>query len=161
MVRWLGNAPRLEGFTYYPLLEVSFGAFLLVVCWIPLILHLKFNGVSPKNYPEWIFAIGFLVFFLWMGKTLMFQSFRARLHQGVLRVSQNLREPEEHFERPLAEVVEWRIGSARDERMDKNFKTLSVVTKDEVREIYRSVNSAEIQTIVESLKALTQGTSGS
>jgi hypothetical protein len=161
MVRWLGAAPRLEGFTYYPLLEVGFGCFLAAVCWIPLFLHIRFNGLSTKNYPEWIFGIGFLVFFLWMAKALIFQSFQARVRQGVVFVTQNLREPEVSFERKLEEIAEWRIGAARDERLDRDFKTLSVVVTGEgPKELYRSVNSGEIHTICEALQALTKGAGG-
>lgn len=153
MIRWHSTGPHLDGFTYVPLWEAVFGAFLMLVAVALPLLFLRYNGIQAKQYPEWLFLIAFLLFFFWMGHTLAFQWFEARLTEGKIRIYHNLRGPDLSLLRPLAEWNDLKLGQAKGQD-GREFTTLLFVASDGPVEIYRSIDAAEVQTIRESLEAL-------
>lgn len=155
MIRWQSSGTQLDGFIYFPLMEAVFGVFLMITAVAMPVLFLKYNGIQMKQYPEWLFVLGFLLFFFWMGHTLAFQWFEARIATGKIKIKHNLRGPDLALERTLSEWTDLRMGNARDDS-GREFTTLLFVAGDGVVEIYRSIDAAEVKTIKESLGTLRQ-----
>ncbi len=143
MIRWMSAQSRLVGFTYYPAWEIAFGAF-LIVCAIGVpALFLRYNGFHAKHYPEWLFCTGFFLFFGWIGKNLVWQSFTAFLDGNDLVVTHNLREPPLHVRRSIAGWTDTVIWPAPD--ADKPDQSLLVlVSGSDALELHRTVSESEI-----------------
>ncbi len=134
-------------------MEVGFGIFLMVAALSVPILFLRFNGVNSQQYPEWIFCLGFLLFFLWMGSTLAFQSFEAKIKDNLLQINHNLRGPDLSYTRQLGELSEIKTGDASDET-GKTYKTLLIQATDGATEVYRSVSPDEVLELKSALEVL-------
>jgi hypothetical protein len=155
VIRWTSSQARLAGFTFYPVLEIAFGLFLVMSALAVPLLFLRFNGLQGKQWPELLFCLGFLLFFGWMGKTLIFQAFLVRVEGGNLVVEHNLRDPAVSCTRPLGEWEETTIREATDGKGDRYY-LLVLVAKGQAIELYRSINSAEIVALHEALVTLQQ-----
>lgn len=153
MIRWVSSQSRLTGFTFYPAWEICFGLFLVMSAVALPVLFFKYNGFQAKQYPEWLFCLGFVVFFGWMGKALIFQVFLARIEADRVVIEHNLREPAVRIDRPLAD---WRDTLARETRGDKgeSFHLLVLAVGTEAVELYRSINQAEVEDLQKALQTL-------
>jgi len=159
LLRWSATQARLDGFIYLPLIEASFGIFLILTAIAVPLLFLKYNGVQIGQYPEWLFCLGFLLFFLWMGKTLAYQYFDVKITDNKLRIVHNLRGPDMNFERPVKEWIETRLADAKDQE-GKTYKTIVIYTTDGGTEVYRTVNNSEAETILNAFEELRKNIGG-
>ncbi|MFZ2960031.1 MAG: hypothetical protein WA705_24380 [Candidatus Ozemobacteraceae bacterium] len=153
MLRWNTSGSRLESFLYLPIWEVIFGILLMLVAVLLPVLFLTFNGIQVKQYPEWLFCLGFLGFFLYLGHTLAFQWFEGKLSNGNITIHHNLRGPDFHLERPTSEWGGLKKGELRDES-GKFHTTLFFLAKDGTTEIYRSVSAHEVNSLLNALETL-------
>ncbi|MBF0499685.1 MAG: hypothetical protein HQM09_06110 [Candidatus Riflebacteria bacterium] len=158
MLHWNSRGTRLESFLFLPLLEVIFGIVLMLTSMALPILFVVFNGIHVQQYPEWIFCIGFLLFFLYMGYTLAFQWFEGKLIEGRISIRHNLRGPDFLLERPVSECEGLRNGKIRDEKGVEH-TTLSFLARDGVTEIYRGVNPKEVESLQKALETLLKSVS--
>ena len=116
MIRWSTSLGNGLGFDYYPFWEIAVGWFLMVCSVTVPVLFVRFNGLQVKQYPEWFFCLGFLFFFLWMGKTLAFQSFRVRATHDDFRISHNLRSHGFSYQTKTTAWKGTQLGEIRDEQ---------------------------------------------
>ncbi|MBF0545590.1 MAG: hypothetical protein HQM08_14200 [Candidatus Riflebacteria bacterium] len=153
MIRWFSGVGGLEGFLFWPFWEVAVGWLLMIVALVVPLLFVIFNGFNPKQYLEWLFCLGFLVFFLWMGSVLAFQSFTARILDGRLVIDHNLRDPPLHVDIP---TPEWLSSTIRSNvNVDgKLFTVLFVQTVGGECEIFRTVNFHIADYLVRALETL-------
>jgi len=157
MIKWMNSPQGITGFSYHPTLEVGFGLFLIVVAMTVPILFFWFNGVNFRQWSEWVFCMGFLFFFGWMGYTLAWQEFRAGVHDSILSITQDLRGPDFSITIPLADWQGISFSDAHDEQ-GKSVRCLRLETTNGHREIYRSVSPEEINAIGDALEILRKNT---
>jgi hypothetical protein len=151
----MSTSARVVGFTYYPLWEIAFGAF-LIVCAIGVPgLFLRYNGLQAKHLLEWLFCVGFFLFFGWIGKNLVNQSFTATLEGGDLIITHNLREPPLHLRRAIASWSDTVVRSA-PETGKPDQSLLILMTDTEAIELHRSVSDTEIANLREAFATLRQ-----
>ncbi|HOY68513.1 MAG TPA: hypothetical protein PLP29_16665 [Candidatus Ozemobacteraceae bacterium] len=154
MVRWIAPQGTPQGFTYTPTWEVAVGWLLIVVALATPVLYFRLNDAAARGILESVFCIAFTLFFLLLGKSLAFQSFRALLNgQAVLSVAQDLRSPATEFTRAATEWRETRIGKATDEA-GREFAAVLFVGSDGPHELYRTIDPGEARIICEALEDL-------
>lgn len=152
MIRWFSSGEKLPGFSYYPLLEIGVGVFLLTMSLIVPILFVIYNGVRFEQWPELLFCAGFLVLFFFMGKSLTFQSLQACRTESGFAFSQNMREPPVSLQ---LKSSEWQGIRTDDEQVgDETVVHLQLKTTTGVVELYRSINRKEINKMVGALELL-------
>ncbi|MEW6711331.1 MAG: hypothetical protein AB1403_16020 [Candidatus Riflebacteria bacterium] len=149
MIKFLTVESKITGFSFFPLLEIGTGIFLMVCSLVVPILFVVYNGIKAEQWGELLFCLGFLVLFMFMGKSLVFQSMQVRKENGAVNFYQNLREPPTVFS--VAEA-DWKGISTRDEAVgEETYVVLYVKIKNEETELYRSVNRKEIKKICDAL----------
>ncbi len=149
-------APRgyPEGFTYVPAWEIAVGWFLMGVAVLLPLLYFRMNPASERTMPEWIFCLVFMAFFLMLGRSLAFQSFRAAVAGGAaIHISQDMRSPETNLTRKLQDWHGTRTGAVAGEN-GKEYIAVYFVGSDGPHEVYRSVNAAEAGEICDALEEL-------
>ncbi len=153
MIRWMSVQSRLAGFTYYPVWEIAFGLFLIMSAVAIPLLFFRFNGFQLKQAWEWLFCLGFLLFFGLLGKSLVMQVFLAHLDGEDLVVEHNLRDPSVTIRRPVAGWTDTVTRQAASERGEV-LHLLVLVFGTEAIEIYRSVSPSEIAALQAAFTAL-------
>ena len=149
MIRFISVESKVTGFTFYPLLEIGTGIFLLICSLVVPILFLFYNGIKAEQWGELLFCLLFFLLFSFMGKSLTFQYMRVEMKADSFHFYQNLREPPTDFE--LAQQ-DWQGISTRDEMVGHETNVvLYVKMKNEEKEFYRSVNRKEINKICDAL----------
>lgn len=152
MIKMITIESKVGGFTYYPLLEMGTGVFLIICSLVVPILFVYYNGIKPEQWGELLFCLGFLILFLFMGKSLTFQSMHVELKGENVHFYQNLREPPTEFVIPRNE---WQGISTRDEEVgDETNVILFIKINNSEKEFYRSVNRKEINKMCDALIAL-------
>ncbi|PKL43328.1 MAG: hypothetical protein CVV42_20305 [Candidatus Riflebacteria bacterium HGW-Riflebacteria-2] len=165
MISWNSAGPKLPAFTYYPLLEIGVGVFLLIMAFVVPVLFLVYNGIKAEQWGELLFCAGFFVLFFFMGKSLTFQSLSVRHSEIGFSFYQNLREPALAID--LSDN-DW-LGIKTEEEVAKNQKgepiakgevyiKILLKTPQGLREFYKSVNRGEINSIVGALEELRKKT---
>ncbi len=161
MISWNSAGSKLPAFTYYPLLEIAVGIFLLIMAFVVPILFLVYNGIKAEQWGELLFCAGFFVLFFFMGRSLSFQSLSARRTEIGFSFYQNMREPAVAID---LKASDW-LGIKSTESVARNEKG-EAIEKGEVyihillktsqgdRELYKSVNRKEIASIIGSLEEL-------
>ena len=152
MVRWIVTEDKLPGFSYYPLLEMGTGIFLMVSALVLPVLFFVYNGIKTEQWAELLFCAGFFLLFMFMGKSLTFQSLTARVTADGFSFYQNMREP------PTGHRLarrQW-LGIKTSEEQDGNetMTLLKLKTPDGELDFYRSVNKKEIAALVGALNEL-------
>lgn len=158
MINWNSAGPKLPVFTYYPLLEIGVGIFLLLAAFVVPILFLAYNGIKAEQWDELLFCAGFFLVFFFLGRSLTFQSLSARRTELGFSFYQNLREP------PVAidlKGSDW-LGIKSEEAAavtasgEKGEVFISIILKTSQgpREFYKSVNRKEIISIAGALEEL-------
>jgi len=143
LIRWVSSQSRLVGFNYHPVWEIVFGLFLVMSAVAIPVLFFRFNGFQLKQYPEWLFCLGFFAFFSWMGRALIFQAFLARIEGDRVVIEHNLRDPPVSISRALGEWTNTLVSESSGEK-GENLHLLVLVSGTEALELYRSVNPGEI-----------------
>jgi hypothetical protein len=151
MIKWHSLGEKMTGFTYYPLLEISVGIFLLICSFVVPILFLVYNGINRAQWDELLFCALFFLLFSFMGKSLTFQSLNVTAEGEQLRFYQNLREPPTEFQISKYELEG--LNTREEVIGDDTFYILNVRIPKE-NEFYRSVNRKEIAKISEAIIAL-------
>jgi hypothetical protein len=154
MVRWIAPQGTPQGFTYTPTWEVAVGWLLIIVALATPVLYFKLNDAALRGTVETLFCIAFTLFFLLLGRSLAFQSFRALLTgQSTLVVAQALRSPATVFTRGVNEWRETRIGKTTDDA-GREFAAVLFIGSDGPHELYRTIDPGEARLICESLEEL-------
>jgi hypothetical protein len=158
MISWNSAGPKLPGFTYYPLLEIGVGIFLLIMAFVVPVLFVVYNGVKAEQWGELLFCAGFFLLFFFMGKSLTFQNLSARRTEIGFSFQQNLREPPVAIDLKSNDWLgikseEWQ-GSTRSGEKSETYVCIILKTKQGPREFYKSVNRKEITTIIKALEEL-------
>lgn len=152
MIKMISVETKITGFSYYPLLEIGTGIFLLFSSLLVPVLFLVYNGIKLEQWGELLFCLLFFLLFFYMGKSLTFQSMQVRREGENVILYQNLREPPTRL---IVPATDWQGISTRDEEMGEEiFVILYVRIKNEEKEFYRSVNRKEIKKICDALIAL-------
>lgn len=153
MIRWMSVQSRLAGFTYYPVWEIAFGLFLIMSAVAIPLLFFRFNGFQLKQAWEWLFCLGFFLFFGLLGKSLVMQVFIGHIEGSDLIVEHTLRDPSMALRRP---VRDWTDTVTRQATTEKGeiFHLLVLVFGTEAIEIYRSVSPKEIASLQAAFTAL-------
>lgn len=152
MIKWLTTNSNLPGFTYYPLLEIIFGIFLMIAAITVPVLFLVYNGIKAEQWAELLFCGGFLVLFIYMGKSLTFQSLQARKTTEGFEFYQNMRDPAVNIS---LKNKEWLGIKTEEENFDdETILHLNLKTVNGNMELYKGINRKEIAKIVEALTAL-------
>lgn len=152
MIKMISVEAKITGFSYYPLLEIGTGIFLLFSSLLVPVLFLVYNGIKLEQWGELLFCLLFFLLFFYMGKSLTFQSMQVRREGENVILYQNLREPPTRL---IVPATDWQGISTRDEEMGEEiFVILYVRIKNEEKEFYRSVNRKEIKKICDALIAL-------
>lgn len=149
-------APRgyPEGFTYVPAWEIAVGWFLMGVAVLLPLLYVRMNPATERTTPEWAFCLVFMAFFLLLGRSLAFQSFRAAVSDGAaIHISQDMRTPATDLSRKLQDWRGTRTGAIPGEN-GKEYIAVYFVGSDGPHEVYRSVNAAEAGEICNALEEL-------
>lgn len=149
-------APRgiPEGFTYAPVWELAVGWFLMGVAVLMPLLYFRMNPASERGIPEMAFCLGFMVFFLLLGRSLAFQSFRAAVSNGsTVHISQDMRTPSTDLSRKLQDWLGTKTGSIAGEN-GKEYTAVYFVGSDGPHELYRTVSTAEAREICDALEEL-------
>jgi len=152
MIRWIITEDKLPGFTYYPLLEMGTGIFLMLAAIGLPVLFFAYNGVKMQQWAELLFVAGFFILFMFMGKQLTFQSMRARVTADGFAFYQNLREPAvEH----RLKKTEWLgIRTCEEKSGEETFILLKLKTANGELDFYKSINRKEISKMVGALEEL-------
>lgn len=152
MIRWVITEDKLPGFTYYPLLEMGTGVFLMLAAIGLPVLFFAYNGVKMQQWAELLFVAGFFILFMFMGKQLTFQSMRARVTADGFAFYQNLREPAvEH----RLKKTEWLgIRTCEEKSGEETFILLKLKTANGELDFYKSINRKEISKMVGALEEL-------
>ncbi|MDD3147989.1 MAG: hypothetical protein PHD82_11840 [Candidatus Riflebacteria bacterium] len=152
MVHWFITEERLSGFTYYPLLEIGVGIFLMLAALAMPVLFVYYNGIKPEQWAELLFCAGFLVLFMFMGKSLTFQSMQARQTSEGFSFFQNLREPAVLH---TIERTNWLgIKTVEEKKGEETFTILQIKTPEGELDFYKSLNKKEINKMVGALVEL-------
>ena len=152
MIKWYSISDNISGFSYYPLLEMSVGIFLLIMAFLIPILFLAYNGINLNQWDELLFCLVFFILFAALGHSLTFQSLRAEYDKGNFTFYQNLRNPPFNLE---LDKKSWKgIQSKEQDQGSETFYILNLKTEKENIEFYRSVNRKEIRKITEALEKL-------
>ncbi len=161
MISWNSAGTKLPAFTYYPLLEIGVGIFLLIMSFVVPVLFVVYNGIKAEQWGELLFCAGFFVLFFFMGRSLSFQSLSARHSETGFSFYQNLREPAQSID---LKSSDW-LGIKTEEEVAKNEKgepiekgevyiKIQLKTPNGSKEFYKSVNRGEINSIVGALEEL-------
>ncbi len=152
MIRWIITEDRLPGFTYYPLLEMGVGVFLMLAAIAMPIVFVAYNGVKMQQWPELLFVVGFFVLFIFMGKNLTFQSMHARVTADGFAFYQNMREPA--VEHRLNKADWLGIRTSEEKSGEETFILLKLKTANGELDFYKSINRKEISKMVGALEEL-------
>lgn len=152
MIKWYSVSEGVSGFSYYPLLEISVGIFLLIMAFLVPILFLAYNGINIGQWDELLFCLVFLILFAGLGHSLTFQSLRAQYGEEQFSFFQSLRKPD--FSLTLDKLSWTGIQTREQEQGNETFIILYLKTNKENVEFYRSVNRKEIRKITEALDKL-------
>jgi len=156
MISWESAGTKLPAFTYYPLLEIAVGVFLLIMSFVVPVLFLVYNGVKAEQWGELLFCTGFFVLFFFMGRSLIFQSLSGRKTERGFHFYQNLREPAIAIELDNAEWLG--IKTSETGEKDEIFTSILLKTTQGEKEFYKSVNRKEINSIISALEKLRKKT---
>ncbi len=152
MIKWYGTEPKFVGFSYYPVLEIGVGIFLMIAALIVPALFVYYNGIKAENWGELLFCLGFFLLFMFMGRSLTFQSLSVKATERGYLFYQNLREPPTSFE---IKKLDWEgIRTEEADQGDEKFIVLILKVFENEREFYRSVNRNEINQLVAALEIL-------
>lgn len=154
MLRLHSAQSKLIGFSYFPLLEIAVGTFLLIVAITVPLLFAKYNGFKSSQTGEWIACIIFMLFFLMLGKSLTFQKMKVGITRGTnVRFYQNMRDPQVTFD---IKQSEWKGVNITEENGFNNEKlhVINIVSSTETFEFYKSINKKEISQITSALEQL-------
>lgn len=149
-------APRgyPEGFTYVPAWEIAVGWFLMCVAVLLPLLYFRMNSATDRTTPEWAFCVAFMVFFLLLGRSLAFQSFRAVVSDNAaIHISQDMRMPATDLSRKLPDWRGTKTGTIAGEN-GREYIAVYFVGSDGPHELYRTVNAAEAGDICNALEEL-------
>lgn len=149
-------APRgyPEGFSYSPTWETAVGWFLMVSAVLMPLLYFKMNTSANRGTTEWIFCFVFMIFFLILGHSLAFQSFRAFITgEKSIQIAQDMRSPGTTLNRKVQDWRESRIGKVSDENGNE-YAAVYFIGSDGPVELYRTINPAEARLLCESLEEL-------
>jgi len=152
MIRWIITEDRLPGFTYYPLLEMGVGVFLMLAAIGLPVLFFAYNGVKMQQWAELLFVAGFFILFIFMGKQLTFQSMHARVTADGFSFYQNLREPAVEHRLKKAEWLG--IRTCEEKSGEETFILLKLKTANGELDFYKSINRKEISKMVGALDEL-------
>lgn len=152
MIKMITIDSKVSGFVYYPILEIGTGVFLMICSLSVPILFIVYNGIKPEQWKELLFCLFFLILFLFMGKSLTFQTMRVEVKGENVYFYQNLREPPTEF---IIPITEWLGIFTCDEEINNQINVvLFIKEQNSEREFYRSVNRNEINKICDALIAL-------
>lgn len=152
MIKWYSVSEGVSGFSYYPLLEIGVGIFLLIMAFLVPILFLVYNGMNIKQWDELLFCLVFLILFGGLGRSLTFQYLRVQYGNGQFSFFQSLRKPD--FSLKL-EAPSWTgIQTREQDQGNETHIILYIKINKENVEFYRSVNRKEIRKITEALDKL-------
>ncbi|MGM0601585.1 MAG: hypothetical protein ACQETH_17365 [Candidatus Rifleibacteriota bacterium] len=152
MIKWYTIESRLTGFTYYPLLEMGTGIFLMICSLLVPILFLIYNGLKLDQWGELLFCALFFIFFMFMGRALTFQSLKVNIKNESFVFFQNLREPPVELSLTFDQFKG--IATREVEEGNETFVLLFIKSEEKEIEFYRSVNRKEINKISEALVKL-------
>ncbi len=152
MIRWIVTEDKLPGFSYYPLLEMGVGIFLMISALVVPVLFLVYNGIKAEQWGELLFCAGFFLLFIFMGKSLTFQSMSACQTPEGFRFYQNLREPA--ITHQLGRQQWLGIKTSDEKSGEETFVLLKLKTKDGELDFYKSINRKEIKNMVGALEEL-------
>ena len=152
MINWESAGSKLPAFTYYPLLEIAVGVFLLIMAFVVPVLFLVYNGIKAEQWGELLFCAGFFVLFFFMGRSLTFQSLVARKTGTGFSFYQNMREPAVALELTNSDWLG--IKTSETGEKDEIFTSILLKTSQGDREFYKSVNRKEINSIISALEEL-------
>lgn len=151
MIRWSQTSSGLPGFVYFPFWEACVGTVFLILGLVVPMLFFYHNGFKLSQWDEILFATGFSIFFLMLGKSLVFQSFQANLTHDEITIYQDLRSPPVSLSVKFEDLANFTSGQDDSGK----FTTLLLQYRSgETEEIYRSIDSAEIATIMNCLVEL-------
>lgn len=152
MIRWLSAEGKFAGFSYYPLLEMGVGVFLLIMSVVVPTLFLIYNGIKSEQWAELLFCAGFLVLFMFMGKSLTFQLMQVVQTENGYTFFQNMREPQVNLQ---LKNTEWTGIRTLDVKTgDETMLHLKLKTASGEIEFYKSINRKEINKMVTALEQL-------
>ena len=149
---------KIIGFSYYPALEIGFGIFLLIMSFIVPIIFFKYNGFKTQQWGEWLFCIGFFLFFFLLGKNLTFQSMKVEVKNTRIYFRQDMRLPAVSLDFNL-EDWEGQSPSVKEEN-DKKMYLLDIKTKSGIKEFYQTRSKSEFDKINDMLNILLKETKG-
>ncbi|MBU1106882.1 MAG: hypothetical protein KKB51_09470 [Candidatus Riflebacteria bacterium] len=152
MISWESAGSKLPAFTYYPLLEIAVGIFLLTMAFVVPVLFLVYNGIKAEQWGELLFCAGFFMLFFFMGRSLMFQSLTVRKTEQGFHFYQNLREPALTIDLKSSDWLG--IKTSETGEKDEIFTSILLKTSQGDREFYKSVNRKEINSIITALNEL-------
>lgn len=149
MIKWYSVQSKISGFAFFPLLEMGVGVFLMICSIAVPVLFLVYNGLKPEQWGELLFCALFLALFLFMGKSLTFQSMKVMIEDEKYHFFQNLREPPSDF---FMNKKDFHGFSTRDvDEGGEIFIVLYLKDSGQEKEFYRSNNRKEIKKISEAL----------
>lgn len=152
MIKWYGTEPKLTGFTYFPLLEIGVGIFLMIAAIVVPTLFVYYNGIKAENWGELLFCACFFALFAFMGRSLTFQSLSVKENDQNWVFFQDMRDPPVSF---LVKKYDWEdIQTKEIKEKDETFIVLILNFYEGDQEFYRSVNRNEINSIVKALETL-------
>jgi hypothetical protein len=149
---------KIVGFSYYPALEIGFGIFCLIMSFLVPIISFKYNGFKTQQWGEWLFCIGFFLFFFLLGKSLTFQSMRVEVKNNRIYFRQDMRLPAVNLDIELADW-EGQTSSVKEESNEKMY-FFSIKTKSGLKDFYQTRNESEINQITDNLNKLYQENKG-
>lgn len=152
MIKWYSISEGVSGFSYYPLIEIGVGIFLLIMAFLVPVLFLAYNGISLSQWDELLFCLFFFILFGGLGHSLTFQSLHVEYAKGQFSFFQSLRKP--NFSLNLEKSSWTGIQTKEQDQGSETFIILYIKTNKENVEFYRSVNRKEIRKITEALDKL-------
>lgn len=141
---------KIMGFSYYPALEIGFGIFLLIMAFLVPILFFKYNGFKTQQWGEWLFVIGFFIFFFLLGKNLTCQSMKVEIKNNRIFFSQDMRLPAVNLD---IDLTAWQDSSLIEtEEQNEKMYFIKIKTESSVNDFYQTRNAKEAQQMVQLLK---------
>ena len=143
---------KLIGFSYYPILEIIVGVFLLIMSFLVPLLFFKYNGFKVQQWDEWLMAIAFFIFFFLLGKNLTFQSLKVEIKNNRIYLSQDMRLPAINLD---LDIADWEgYSSFTKEEKNEKMHFFVIKTKTGTFEFYQTRNDNEILQITNMLSLL-------
>ena len=149
---------KIMGFSYYPAIEIGLGIFLLIMSFLVPIISFKYNGFKTQPWGEWLFCIGFFLFFFLLGKSLTFQSMKVEVKNNRIYFRQDMRLPAVILDIDLSDW-EGQSLSEKEENGEKIY-LLNLKTKSDTKEFYQTKSNSEVGKINDMLNILLKETKG-